>query len=38
MYFRFVAQSSRSKSIILVVTKVGSRPKADVEVIANLRF
>jgi hypothetical protein len=30
MYFRFVAQSSRSKSIILVVTKVSSRPDADV--------
>jgi hypothetical protein len=29
MYFRFVAQSSRSKSIILVVTKVSSRPFAD---------
>jgi hypothetical protein len=28
MYFRFVAQSSRSKSIILVVTKVSSRPGA----------
>jgi hypothetical protein len=30
MYFRFVAQSSRSKSIILVVTKVSSRPTGDV--------
>jgi hypothetical protein len=31
MYFRFVAQSSHSKSSILVVTKVSSRPKAEIE-------
>jgi hypothetical protein len=30
MYFRFVAQSSRSKSIILVVTKVSFRPTRDI--------
>jgi hypothetical protein len=38
MYFRFVAQSSRSKSIILVVTKVSSRPIAVLQVTAKLRY